>query len=301
MGDADRCPGEGRAPSCPSPACRVGPCARPPFGARPKASTTASRNEAPRKPKRGNGMVCISSPFLPVSLPLDQGKNRTPAPGSMLRPRLFVRTRRGAGSADLVLKVRGFSPAPDVNLCQAPQPSNARPALSTPCPDLSRFHLTSGIDRFGRQFTEENQGARESSLPAFERSIWRAKPLDAPAAEPDTKNNPVRSPELGGARRRGGSDYEAVILTPHETFAILNSLLLLQQTMVNLDAATGLCYSEITGLRWGGWARSWAACGLALLEAPGERRVIANGKAIARRANSGTSRVGVLLLSISFS
>ena len=69
--------------------------------------------------------------------------------------------------------------------------------------------------------------------------------------DPDTKYNPVRPPELGGARCRCGSDYEAVILTPHETFAILNSLPLLQQTMVILDAATGLRYSEIAGLRWG--------------------------------------------------
>ena len=42
-----------------------------------------------------------------------------------------------------------------------------------------------------------------------------------------------------------------MILTPHETFAILNSLPLLQQTMVILDAATGLRYSEVAGLRWG--------------------------------------------------
>jgi len=101
----------------------------------------------------------------------------------MLRARLFVRTHRGAGSADFVLKVRGFSPAPDVSFCQTPQTSNARPALSTPCPDLFSFHLTSGIDRLGRQFTRDHQGAMESSLPASGRSTWRAKPLDAPAED----------------------------------------------------------------------------------------------------------------------
>jgi integrase len=68
---------------------------------------------------------------------------------------------------------------------------------------------------------------------------------------PDLKYNPVRPSELGGARCKCDSDYEAVILTPQETFAILNSLPLMQQTMVVLDAATGLRYSEIAGLRWG--------------------------------------------------
>ena len=68
---------------------------------------------------------------------------------------------------------------------------------------------------------------------------------------PDLKYNPVRPSELGGARCKCGSDYEAVILTPPETFAILNSLPLMQQTMVVLDAVTGLRYSEIAGLRWG--------------------------------------------------
>ncbi len=62
--------------------------------------------------------------------------------------------------------------------------------------------------------------------------------------------NPVRPPELGGARCKCESDYTAVILTPKQTFAILNSLPLLQQTMVVLDAATGLRYSEIAGLQW---------------------------------------------------
>lgn len=44
----------------------------------------------------------------------------------------------------------------------------------------------------------------------------------------DLKYNPVRPPELGGARCKCESDYMAVILTPKQTFAILNSLLLLQ-------------------------------------------------------------------------
>jgi integrase len=66
----------------------------------------------------------------------------------------------------------------------------------------------------------------------------------------DLKYNPVRPAELGGARCRSESDYTAVILTPKQTFQILNSLPLLQQTMVVLDAATGLRYSEIAGLQW---------------------------------------------------
>lgn len=66
----------------------------------------------------------------------------------------------------------------------------------------------------------------------------------------DVKYNPVRPPELGGARCKCDSDYTAVILTPKQTFTILNSLPLLQQTMVVLDAATGLRYSEIAGLKW---------------------------------------------------
>jgi integrase len=66
----------------------------------------------------------------------------------------------------------------------------------------------------------------------------------------DMKYNPVRPAELGGARCKCESSYTAVILTPKQTFQILNSLPLLQQTMVVLDAATGLRYSEIAGLRW---------------------------------------------------
>jgi integrase len=66
----------------------------------------------------------------------------------------------------------------------------------------------------------------------------------------DVKYNPVRPPELGGARCRSESGYTAVILTPRQTFQILNALPLLQQTMVVLDAATGLRYSEIAGLQW---------------------------------------------------
>jgi len=67
---------------------------------------------------------------------------------------------------------------------------------------------------------------------------------------PDLRYNPVRPSGLGGARCKCDSDYEALILTPQETFAILNSLPLMQQAMVVLDAATGLRYSEIAGLRW---------------------------------------------------
>ncbi len=66
----------------------------------------------------------------------------------------------------------------------------------------------------------------------------------------DLKYNPVRPPELGGARCRCESNYAAIILTPKQTFEILNSLPLMQQTMVILDAATGLRYSEIAGLKW---------------------------------------------------
>jgi integrase len=66
----------------------------------------------------------------------------------------------------------------------------------------------------------------------------------------DVKYNPVRPAELGGARCKCESDYMAVILMPKQTFKILNSLPLLQQTMVVLDAATGLRYSEIAGLKW---------------------------------------------------
>lgn len=66
----------------------------------------------------------------------------------------------------------------------------------------------------------------------------------------DMKYNPVRPPELDGARCRSESSYTAVILTPKQTFQILNSLPLLQQTMVVLDAATGLRYSEMAGLQW---------------------------------------------------
>jgi integrase len=71
----------------------------------------------------------------------------------------------------------------------------------------------------------------------------------------DIKYNPVRPPELGGVRCRSESDYTALILTPKQTFRILNSLPLLPQTMVVLDAATGLRYSEMAGLQW--WDIDW--------------------------------------------
>jgi integrase len=66
----------------------------------------------------------------------------------------------------------------------------------------------------------------------------------------DVKYNPVRPSELGGARCRAESDYTPIILAPRQTFEILNCLPLFQQTMVILDAATGLRYSEIAGLQW---------------------------------------------------
>jgi integrase len=50
--------------------------------------------------------------------------------------------------------------------------------------------------------------------------------------------------------KASSSEYEAIILTPKQTFEMLNDLPLLQQTMVVLDAATGIRYSEIAGLQW---------------------------------------------------
>ncbi|HTV53530.1 MAG TPA: site-specific integrase [Terriglobia bacterium] len=50
--------------------------------------------------------------------------------------------------------------------------------------------------------------------------------------------------------KASSSGFVPIILTPKETFAIFNHLPLLQQTMVLLDAATGLRYSEIAGLQW---------------------------------------------------
>ena len=50
--------------------------------------------------------------------------------------------------------------------------------------------------------------------------------------------------------KASSSNFVPIILTPKETFLILNSLPLLQQTMVVLDAATGIRYSEIAGLQW---------------------------------------------------
>jgi integrase len=66
----------------------------------------------------------------------------------------------------------------------------------------------------------------------------------------DIKHSPVRPSELGGARCKSESDCTAVILTPRQTFLILKDLPVLQQTMVVLDAATGLRYSEVAGLQW---------------------------------------------------
>ncbi len=50
--------------------------------------------------------------------------------------------------------------------------------------------------------------------------------------------------------KASSSNYVPVILTPKDTFSIFSKLPLLQQTMVLLDALTGLRYSEIAGLRW---------------------------------------------------
>lgn len=50
--------------------------------------------------------------------------------------------------------------------------------------------------------------------------------------------------------KASSSTFVPIILTPKETFLILNTLPLLQQTMVVLDAATGIRYSEIAGLQW---------------------------------------------------
>ncbi len=50
--------------------------------------------------------------------------------------------------------------------------------------------------------------------------------------------------------KASNSGFVPIILTPKETFAIFNQLPLHQQTMVLLDAATGLRYSEIAGLQW---------------------------------------------------
>jgi integrase len=46
------------------------------------------------------------------------------------------------------------------------------------------------------------------------------------------------------------SCYVPIILLPKQTFLMLSSLPLMQQTMVVLDAATGIRYSEIAGLQW---------------------------------------------------
>lgn len=46
------------------------------------------------------------------------------------------------------------------------------------------------------------------------------------------------------------SDYEAVILTPKQTFTILNLMRQPERTMTLLVAATGLRFSELAGLQW---------------------------------------------------
>jgi integrase len=46
------------------------------------------------------------------------------------------------------------------------------------------------------------------------------------------------------------SNYEAVILTPKQTFTILKLMRQPESTMTLLDAATGLRFSEVAGLQW---------------------------------------------------
>jgi integrase len=46
------------------------------------------------------------------------------------------------------------------------------------------------------------------------------------------------------------SAYEAVILTPEQTFTILNLMQQPESTMTILVAATGLRFSEMAGLQW---------------------------------------------------
>jgi integrase len=58
------------------------------------------------------------------------------------------------------------------------------------------------------------------------------------------------NPMLKVKVKASSSAYVPIILTPKETFLILNTLPLFQQTMVVLDAATGIRYSEIAGLQW---------------------------------------------------
>jgi integrase len=50
--------------------------------------------------------------------------------------------------------------------------------------------------------------------------------------------------------KASSSGYVPIILTPNETYMMLNDLPLLQQTMTVLDAATGIRYSELAGLQW---------------------------------------------------
>jgi integrase len=50
--------------------------------------------------------------------------------------------------------------------------------------------------------------------------------------------------------KASSSEYVPIILTPKQTFVMLSTLPLLQQTMVVLDALTGIRYSEIAGLQW---------------------------------------------------
>ncbi|MBZ5616549.1 MAG: site-specific integrase [Acidobacteriia bacterium] len=66
----------------------------------------------------------------------------------------------------------------------------------------------------------------------------------------DLKYNPVRPAGLGGARCKCTSDYEALILSPAQTFLILNLVAILERTLILLIAVTGLRISEAVGLQW---------------------------------------------------
>ena len=62
----------------------------------------------------------------------------------------------------------------------------------------------------------------------------------------DEGSNPVRLD-----RCKTTSDYEAMILTPEQSFAILLALPEPERTLALLAAGTGLRISECLGLQWG--------------------------------------------------
>src|ERR1700687_3306363 len=67
-----------------------------------------------------------------------------------------------------------------------------------------------------------------------------------------TTGFPKASPPIwkGRSTIESSSDYEAVILTPKQTFTILNLMRQPERTMTLLVAATGLRFSELAGLQW---------------------------------------------------